>query len=140
MIPLSCSLDCNCVDMVGNEARVDTSCVTECLVHHSAQHGDEARRVAIVMVVHGMEGSRNVHLFFGDGDEGVEKIEIGKLAIDAVVEDVEVREAASRGVVDYYNGLDGAGFEGEGRDEGGSVGIMIGIDPGLGAGAGVGGD
>jgi hypothetical protein len=74
------------------------------------------------------------HLSACNGDNGIEKIEVGQLSIYAVVHDVNGLEAVIEGVVDYYCTLEGSAFEGKRVDRRRLVCVMVGVNPGLGAG------
>lgn len=81
------------------------------------------------MVPHFLEFNVDVHLVFRDFGEGVDEVEVGELAVDAVVNNVECSKVFDW-KVDYEGGLDGSRLDGEGLDVG-ALHVVIGVDPGL---------
>lgn len=60
--------------------------VTESLVHHPTQHCPEPVCVLVVMLPHLLESGTDAHPARCDADGGVNEIEVGELAVDAVVD------------------------------------------------------
>lgn len=127
------------VDMVRDEAAVGARGVAQALLEHAAEHGLEAGLVLVTAleVPHLLEANGDTHLALGDVADGVDEIEVGELAVDAVVGNVEVLEAVLLGVVESNGALERAALERQAGDAGGVVGVVVGVDPGLGPGAGV---
>ena len=77
------------VDVVRDEGAVGARGVAEPLAQHPAQHRLEALLVRVVVVPHALQRAADAHLAACDGDGCVEEIEVGELAVHAVVHDVQ---------------------------------------------------
>lgn len=89
MPPFSIRLESDSVDVIWDERGVCTRCVAESLVHHPAQHRTQPVRVFVVVLPHLLECGVDPHLAGSNADGGVDEVEVGELAVDAVVDYVQ---------------------------------------------------
>ncbi|OSS46628.1 hypothetical protein B5807_08353 [Epicoccum nigrum] len=126
----------NGVDVVGDEGAVRPRCVAQPLAHHPPQHGAQALLVRVPVVEHALDGNANAHLARRDLHGRVEQVEVGQLAVDAVVLDVQLVVAVApgaRGVVDGDGGLQRAALDVQALDAALVVAVVVRVDPRLGA-------
>lgn len=117
--------------------------MAETLAYHAAEHCLESLFIAIIVIPHALQGAANSHLAAGNGNGSVEKIQIGQLAIDTVVEHVKLVEAMTpraSGILNSNSSLKSSALERKSFDFPGVVGVVIGINPGLRACSGVAGN
>lgn len=85
-------LQCNGVDVVRHEAAVGAGSMSQGLAQHAPDHRLQSGVVTVVVVPHALYGAAYADLASGNVDCGVEEIEIGQLAIDTVVNNVQLLE------------------------------------------------
>jgi hypothetical protein len=91
--PVTFRLQRDCVDVIRNETAVGTGCETHPLFRHPTEHGLQALLVAVVVIPHFLDICADAHLSPSDGNRRIQKIEVGQLAVDAIIDDVQRLEA-----------------------------------------------
>ena len=123
------------VNVVRDERAVRPRRVAQPLAHHAPQHRAQPLLVRVPMVEHALDRDPNAHLARGDLHGRVEQVEVGQLAVDAVVLDVQLVVAVApgpRGVVDRDGGLQRAALDVQALHVAGVVAVVVRVDPRLG--------
>lgn len=105
--------------------------MTETLIDHTSQHSLETISIAISVLPHLLQRDANAHLAIHDSDRSIEEVKIRQLAVDAVIDDVDLFEAVVECVINNDDSLKGTALERQRPDSIGRVRIVIGIYPGL---------
>lgn len=134
MPPISHSLERDGVNMVRNEGAVGTRSVPNTLTDHTTEHGLESFFIAVLVVPHALNCATDAHLATCNLDSGIEQVQVGQLAIDAVIQNVQLVETMTPRagwILDGNGSLKSTTFDGQGLDFRGVVSVVISIDPGL---------
>lgn len=94
--------------MVRDEAAVSACSVPKTLVQHAAEHCPEAVRILVCMLLHLLYRGGHAHLTTGNVDNGIDEIQVGQLAVGAVIDYVDSLEVLLLGVVDGDGALEGS--------------------------------
>lgn len=109
---LTIRLEGDSVDVVRDEAAMGASSIAETLLDHTAEHSSQAVGVLVGMLLHGLDRSGYAHLTTCDIDDRIDEIQVGKLAIGSIIDDVNRLEASFLGVVDCNSTLQSTRLEG----------------------------
>ena len=112
MRPFPYSLQGYRIDVVGEEAAVGSMRVSCALIYHAAEHGLETLKVAVVVLPHPLQGDADAHLSAGNRDGCVDEIEVWKLPVNTIVDDVKLAESVVQGIVYDDSALQGTTFQG----------------------------
>src|SRR5262245_3821265 len=96
------------VNVVWDEGAVRTGSVAETLREHAAEHSLQAVAVRVGVAEHALEGGTHTHLAGSNLHRRVKEVEVGELAICAVVENMQFIVSMapwSSGIVDCYGTL-----------------------------------
>jgi hypothetical protein len=74
--PVSNRLYSNGVDMVRDKTAMETGGMAQTLPHHSPEHGPQPLLIAVIVIPHFLQASRDSHLSCGYSDSGIEEIEV----------------------------------------------------------------
>lgn len=84
--------------------------MAQALADHTAEHRLQSLAIAITVFPHALKHNTDTHLATGYGSSGIEKIEVGQLAVDAIVDDMKRFKAVIESIVHYNYTLQRAAF------------------------------
>ena len=84
--------------------------MAQSLADHTSQHRLQSFAIAIRMFPHALKYNTDTHLATSYGSSRVEKIQVGQLAVDAIVDDMKGLKAMIESIVYYDHALQRAAF------------------------------